>query len=219
MSKAPKPKPVRTNCDLLPEISRPAPTIQSIHSLTLRIASLRSFRSRCFGLACLVALMATSCGWPLGSEAGTQGSAVADIGTVERVIDGDTVDILIDDQSERVRLIGIDTPESVSRNTPDQCFGAEASAALVGLLPPGTPVQLVRDNEARDRYGRLLLYLYRSSDDLFINNWLVENGFADAVSYRPNTAHEADFTRARDRARSRGLGLWGTCDGPDQPLE
>lgn len=143
----------------------------------------------------------------------------AGIATVEWVIDGDTVDLLIDGNEERVRLIGIDAPESVSRNDPVQCFGAEASDALKGLLPPGTEVTIARDVEARDRFGRLLLYVRRAEDDLFVNRYLVETGFADAKFFEPNTSFEADFTRVRNEARAADLGLWGTCDGPDQPLE
>lgn len=138
---------------------------------------------------------------------------------VEWVIDGDTIDLVIDDQSERVRLIGIDTPESVSRTTPVQCYGKEASDALTGLIPPGTVVRVVRDEEARDRYGRLLLYVYRASDDLFVNRWLVEQGFADTLFFAPNDTYENEFLTLRNDARSEERGLWSSCDGPDQPLE
>lgn len=142
------------------------------------------------------------------------GSAV-----VGYVVDGDTVDLLIGGEDERVRLIGIDTPETVSRDVPVQCFGAEASAALTGLLPPGTVVRIERDQEARDRFGRLLLYLYRAEDGLFVNQWLVEQGFADTMFFEPNTTFEGPFTRVRNDARAEGRGLWAACDGPDQPLE
>lgn len=138
---------------------------------------------------------------------------------VEYVIDGDTVELLLGNQPERVRLIGIDTPETVSRSTPVQCFGSEASAALLGLLPPGTQVRIARDEEARDRYGRLLLYVYRVSDDLFVNEWLVAEGFADAVSYPPNDTFAKSFASLRDQAQHDRRGLWGACDGPDQPLQ
>lgn len=138
---------------------------------------------------------------------------------VEFVVDGDTVDLVIAGEEERVRLIGIDSPESVSRDVPVQCFGPEASDALTGLLPPGTEVRIERDREARDRFGRLLLYLYRVDDDLFVNRWLVEQGFADTLFFEPNTTFEGSFTTARNEARDAGRGLWGVCDGPDQPLE
>ena len=123
------------------------------------------------------------------------------------------------DRTERVRLLGIDAPESVSPVVPRQCFGAEASAALGALLPVGSMVRISRDIESRDRYGRLLLYLHRSDDGLFVNRWLVEAGLADAVFYEPNTTHRAELEQARSIARQSGAGLWGACDGPDQPLD
>lgn len=165
---------------------------------------------------CLV--LAGSCGWRPSSSS-TATSSPAETATVEFVIDGDTVDLIIDGQEERVRLIGIDTPETKARDTPIQCFGEEASAALRGLLPIGSTVRIERDDEPRDRFGRLLLYLYRVDDDLFINRWMVENGFANAVSYRPNITFEAEFRAVEAEAQSAGRGLWASCDGPDQPLD
>lgn len=141
-----------------------------------------------------------------------------DSGIVDRVVDGDTVDILFGDQVERVRLVGIDAPESVARDQPVHCFGVEASQALKDLLPAGTELRVSRDVEARDRYDRLLLYLYRADDGLFVNEWLAAQGFAESRSYEPNVAHQTTLDQARDRARSDGIGLWGHCDGPEQPL-
>lgn len=144
------------------------------------------------------------------------------VAEVEHVVDGDTVDLLFDDPAgeieERVRLIGIDAPESVSRSDPRQCFGDEASDALTGLLPVGSAVLVTRDREARDRFGRLLAYLERP-DGLDVNLWLIEQGFADALFFEPNTSRRAEFTDAAETARSEGRGLWGVCDGPDQPLD
>ncbi len=140
-------------------------------------------------------------------------------GTVVFVIDGDTVDVEIDGERERVRLLGIDAPESVHRSVPEQCFGAEAAAALTELLPIGSELTLERDEDPRDRFGRLLLYLYRTEDGLFVNEWLVRNGLADTSFYEPNTALADTLTAARAEARSTQTGLWGSCDGPDQPLD
>ena len=89
--------------------------------------------------------------------------------TVVRVIDGDTIDADIGGRDERVRLIGIDTPETKKPNTPIQCYGPEASDFTKHTLPAGTRILIVRDLEARDDYGRLLAYVYRSSDGLFVN--------------------------------------------------
>ena len=152
-------------------------------------------------------------------QSGQESSARDGLAIVEHVVDGDTVDIVIGGQTERVRLIGVDAPESVSRETPDQCFGAEASDALRTLLPEGTEVRLTRDVEARDRFGRLLAYVHRADDDLFVNQWLLDGGFADAVFFGPNTTYRPTFTAARDAARRASAGLWAACTGPDQPLD
>lgn len=135
------------------------------------------------------------------------------------VIDGDTVELDFGGQVERVRLLGIDAPESVHPSVPVQCFGPEASSQLATALPPETEVRVERDVDARDRYGRLLLYIYRVEDDLFINQWLLEAGLADTSFYDPNTALATPLIEARSAARARRTGLWGACDGPDQPVQ
>jgi micrococcal nuclease len=132
--------------------------------------------------------------------------------TVTHVVDGDTVDVRTSDGSvERVRLLGIDTPETVKPDTPVQCFGPEASARTKALLPPGTEVVAQRDAEARDRYGRLLLYLWRRRDGLFVNASLVTDGYARILSIEPNTAHRSELGSDAARARDARIGLWGTC--------
>jgi micrococcal nuclease len=132
---------------------------------------------------------------------------------VTHVVDGDTVDLrLPDGSSGRARLLGIDTPETVKPNTPVQCFGPEASARTKALLPPGTEVLVQRDTEARDRYGRLLVYLWRRSDGLFVNGALVSDGFARTLFIEPNHAHRSDISAAASPARVAGRGLWGSCD-------
>jgi micrococcal nuclease len=138
---------------------------------------------------------------------------------VAQVVDGDTIDLDFGRRRERVRLLGVDAPESVHPTVPVQCFGAEASAALGELLPSGSVVRVERDVEARDRYDRLLLYVYRADDDLFVNRWLLDNGLADTAFYDPNTTRATELTKARGGARAGRIGLWGRCDGPDQPLD
>ncbi|MDE0066054.1 MAG: thermonuclease family protein [Acidimicrobiaceae bacterium] len=139
--------------------------------------------------------------------------------TISEVVDGDTVIADVGGSRETVRLIGIDTPESVARNRPNQCYGAQASAYLKSLLPEGTSVTLILDEEARDQYDRLLAYMVRSHDDLFINLDLVARGYAGTLSYPPNTHHEQLLDSAEKRAMQSGLGLWGVCGNPDVPLE
>ena len=92
------------------------------------------------------------------------------------------------------------------------------SARTKELVPPGTEVRLVRDAEARDRYGRLLAYVHRRRDDLFVNLALARDGFAAPLSIPPNVAHRDDFVEAAAEAREAGRGLWGRCGGPDEPL-
>lgn len=131
--------------------------------------------------------------------------------TVTHVVDGDTLDLRIDGSTERVRLLGIDTPETVKPDAPVDCFGPEASARTKVLLPPGTPVLVQRDREARDRYGRLLLYLWRQRDGLFVNDALVRDGFARTLSIAPNTARRVALAASASAARSAGAGLWTAC--------
>jgi micrococcal nuclease len=152
----------------------------------------------------------------LAACGGGASGAADDPGTAEvvRVVDGDTLLVRIDGAEERVRLLGIDTPESVDPRSPVDCFGPEASAATEALLPAGTRVTLVRDVEARDRYGRLLAYVHRADDGTFVNLALAEQGYASVLTYPPNVAHTDELVAAAARAREAGLGLWGACGGP-----
>ncbi len=139
--------------------------------------------------------------------------------TVVTVIDGDTLVAEIDGREEHVRLLGIDTPETVDPDGPVECFGAEASARLADLVPEGTPVQLVLDVEPRDRYDRLLAHVFRSADGLFVNLSLVTDGYADILVIEPNGAYSTTFAAAVEAARSSGLGLWGACGTADLPID
>ena len=91
------------------------------------------------------------------------------------------------------------------------CFGPEASARTKALLPEGTEVRLTRDAEVRDRYQRLLAYVVRTRDDLFVNRTLVADGFARTLSIAPNDAHRAELAAVEAEARAAGRGLWGAC--------
>ncbi len=137
--------------------------------------------------------------------------------TVVEVVDGDTVVVDLAGRQETLRLIGIDTPETVDPDQPPECWGAEASAHTKALLPAGTAVRLTRDVEARDRYDRLLVYVERTEDGLFVNLDLVAGGWADDYPFPPNVAHQREFALAVSQARAEGLGLWGTCGDADTP--
>jgi micrococcal nuclease len=146
------------------------------------------------------------------ASSGPPGTAV-----VTRVVDGDTIDVRLAGAVERVRLIGIDTPESVKPHTPVECFAKEASARTAALVPPGTVVRLVRDVEARDKYGRLLAYVYRARDGAFVNLALAREGDAGPLTIAPNVAHAEEVAAAVGQARQARLGLWGRCAGPHDP--
>jgi micrococcal nuclease len=133
--------------------------------------------------------------------------------TLVRVIDGDTIDVHTNGRDEHVRLIGIDTPETVKPNTPIQCYGPEASAYTKSLLPHGTPLHLERDVDARDAYGRLLAYVYRADDGMFVNLDIIRQGYAHLFTYPPNVAHVDEFVAAAQAARAENRGLWAKCNG------
>lgn len=131
---------------------------------------------------------------------------------VTRVVDGDTIEVSLEGEIEDIRLLGIDTPESVKPDSPIECFGREASAAAEAFLADAE-VTLVRDVEDRDRYGRLLRYVYVGEE--MANARLVVNGYATAYTYPPNVRHADLFVRLEREARADDRGLWAadTCDG------
>lgn len=142
-----------------------------------------------------------------------------------RVIDGDTIEVRVTGRSDgsgagdaeigsdyNVRLIGIDTPETVRPGTPIECFGREASAAAKALLE-GKEVRLVKDVEEADRFDRLLRYVYLA--DEMANARLVVNGYAYAYTYPPNVRHSELFVQLQREARENDRGLWSSaaCSG------
>jgi micrococcal nuclease len=127
---------------------------------------------------------------------------------VTRVIDGDTIEVRIGGHSEDVRLIGIDTPETVKPGTPVQCFGPQASRFTHRLLE-GRRARLVFGVEQRDTYGRLLAYVYLGRR--FVNAILMRRGFARSLTIAPNDRFAPLFRRLELRAARAGRGLWGAC--------
>jgi micrococcal nuclease len=128
--------------------------------------------------------------------------------TVTRVVDGDTVEAQIGDQVEDVRLIGVDTPETVKPGTPVQCFGPQASQ-FTHRLVEGRRVRLVFGVERRDVYGRLLAYAYLG--DRMVNAQLARRGLARTLTIPPNDRFAALFRRLELGAARAGRGLWGHC--------
>jgi micrococcal nuclease len=129
---------------------------------------------------------------------------------VTRVIDGDTIDVLIDGVETRVRYIGIDTPETVHPNKLVECFGEEASDKNKELVLD-KKVRLVKDTSDKDKYGRLLRYVY--TEDVFVNKYLIENGYANAVTYPPDVAFSDELKEVEKIARQNKYGLWGSACG------
>ena len=167
--------------------------------------------------ACSTASGARSSSSSSSSSSKAAASSSSGAATVERVVDGDTIIVHVGGRRERVRLIGIDTPESVKPNTPVQCFAIEASNRTKSLLHPGTAVRLVGDVDQRDQYKRLLAYVYRSSDNLFVNLALARDGYAVAYAFPPNVAHTSEFVAAAAQARDAGRGLWSACTADQRP--
>jgi micrococcal nuclease len=129
---------------------------------------------------------------------------------VVRVVDGDTIRVRLGGRTERVRYIGVDTPESVKPGTPVQCYAKRAAAANAALVA-GRSVRLVGDVEQRDRYGRLLAYVYREPDGAFVNAALVRDGYARTLTIAPNVAHAHQLAQLAQTARRSGRGLWRAC--------
>jgi micrococcal nuclease len=129
---------------------------------------------------------------------------------VLRVVDGDTILVSVAGREERVRYIGVDTPESVKPGTPVQCYAKRAAARNDDLVA-GRDVRLVTDAEPRDRYGRLLAYVYRDDDGLFVNAALVRAGYATPLTIAPNVAHAHEFVALAHAAKAAGRGLWSAC--------
>ncbi|MBI4120117.1 MAG: thermonuclease family protein [Parcubacteria group bacterium] len=128
--------------------------------------------------------------------------------TVLRVIDGDTIEVDFNGKPERVRYIGMDTPETVHPEKLVQCFGQEASQKNKELVA-GKKVRLEGDITDRDKYGRLLRYVY--AGDTFVNLELVKQGYATAYTYPPDVKYAELFVEAQKEARVNRLGLWQAC--------
>jgi micrococcal nuclease len=194
------------------------------------LASIRAMR-RVLAIALLV--VPAACGAMRSVDLGQQAPATLgeeppgfEHAAVTRVVDGDTIEVEITGREEGpaagagvagrrydVRLIGIDTPESVKRNSPVECFGKEASAATAALLEEGAEVTLVKDVEEADQYNRILRYVYLGEE--MVNARLVVNGYAHAYTYPPNVRHADLFVELQREARENDRGLWSpdSCNG------
>jgi micrococcal nuclease len=160
-------------------------------------------------------LLAASLGACAASHAAPASSSVGarapETASILRVVDGDTIHVDAGGVDERVRLIGVDTPEVSTFGGHKECFGPQASMYTTSRLS-GRRVRLVFDVELRDRYGRLLAYVYLGPE--LFNLTLVREGFATADPVPPDTRMAPAFERAAREARAAGRGLWSACAAP-----
>ncbi|WP_052487202.1 thermonuclease family protein [Gordoniibacillus kamchatkensis] len=141
----------------------------------------------------------SGCGRPAASKAGR------DTAKVERVVDGDTLEVTLNGHKEKVRLIGIDTPETKKPNTPVMYYGKEASDFTKKKLQ-GKTVELEWDVDRKDRYDRLLAYVWLEGE--MFNRTLVQEGYARMATFPPNVKYVDLFKKDQEQARSQEKGLW-----------
>jgi micrococcal nuclease len=139
--------------------------------------------------------------------AGCGGARWPSSGRVLRAVDGDTIVVA---GAGTVRYLGIDTPELHHPSEPVERFARRAARANARMVV-GRVVRLVPDRERRDRYGRLLAYVYVGRT--MVNAELVRRGLARAYPFAPNTTHAGEFARLEREARGREVGLWGPAEG------
>ena len=166
--------------------------------------------ARLRGSAVIVAVLAAASlgGWRLGTARSSAAGPERGAARVIAVIDGDTVDVAWAGRHERVRLLGVDAPETLDPRRPVGCFGPEASAFTSRRLL-GRAVQLKFDRQQRDRYGRLLAYL--EIDGRRFNDELLAGGYARLLVIPPNGRHARAMLDEELAARSSEQGLWATC--------
>jgi micrococcal nuclease len=152
-------------------------------------------------LPLVLATLACTVGFTPMTPTPETGTGTGETATVSRVIDGDTIDVILNGEVQRVRYIGMNTPER------DETCYAAATQANAGLVE-GQTVRLVKDTSETDRYDRLLRYVYVG--DVFVNARLVEEGYAEVVSYPPDTAYYDLFRDLEHAAAADNLGCHPT---------
>ncbi|HUS60284.1 MAG TPA: thermonuclease family protein [Nevskiaceae bacterium] len=131
---------------------------------------------------------------------------------VTKVIDGDTIQL---ENGKTLRYIGIDTPETVHPSKPIQCYGKEASDKNKQLVE-SKEIEIEKDVSEVDKYGRLLRYVW--VEGVFVNEYLVREGFAQSSTYPPDVKYQELFREAERKAREENKGLWGNiCENWQQP--
>ncbi len=147
--------------------------------------------------------------WEWRADGGVDAEPARVSGRVLRAVDGDTLEVALDGGGvETVRIIGVDTPETVKPDTPVQCFGPKASA-FEHREVEGRRVRLLLGVEPRDIYGRLLAYAW--VDGRFLETVLLRRGLARTLPFPPNTRFAERFAALQAVAARSGRGLWGAC--------
>lgn len=175
----------------------------------------RSFKRKHQVLATVITILvalfgvAQQQGW-LASASETAVSSQPGLYTVERFVDGDTIAVNMNGKSEKIRFVGVDTPETHKPNAPVQCYGP-AAAAYTKTILTGKQFRLVSDEKStdRDRYGRLLRYIVFTDGTVF-NKQLINTGHGFYYPYFPFTKSD-EFAQAQIAAQTANLGVWGNC--------
>ena len=153
--------------------------------LSVLVSLAQRARTACMAcMVCMVCMACMACMACAGCSAEPD-SMSAGLATVSHIVDGDTIDVVIDGRTERIRLIGIDTPETKKPNSPVECFGPQASDFIATLLPLGATVRIERD--------------------------IVANGFARPLTIEPNSIYADKFAAAARAAEMADRGLWSAC--------
>jgi endonuclease YncB( thermonuclease family) len=165
-----------------------------------------------FLLVALALVLLTRCtfGFDPNASTGSGGNTGGDTARVLSVVDGDTIDIDINGQRDTVRYIGVNTPERG-----EACYNEATQANRIFV--EGQTVRLVADREDRDRFGRMLRYVYVGS--LFVNRAMIEQGYGEAVAYEPNVLYFSEFSGLEQQARASNRGCHPTSifnDGNDR---
>ena len=158
----------------------------------------------------LLYVVATQSGW-LDSAAKTAEQANPGLYTINHYVDGDTIAVNMNGAVETVRFIGVDTPETHKPNTPVQCFGPDAAAHTKAVISKFGKVRLEADplDTNRDRYGRLLRYVYLP-DGTLLDKQIIQQGYGFAYLSFP-FSKKSDFAAAQQAAQTAKLGLWAAC--------
>jgi micrococcal nuclease len=167
-------------------------------------------------LPVLALLLAAGCGAspaPAPAAGGLPVPADAQEAVVVSVTDGDTLRLRgrgtgpVPGEPTRVRVLLVDAPEV---GDAQECYGPEAAVRTEELVPEGSVVRVQADEDARDRFDRLLLHLW-TEDDVNLGEALVAEGYATVLQIEPNRRYLDAFEAAEDRARAVGRGLWSAC--------